>query len=207
MNIDSNSNHFELYLQKRQILPSHLHLYIFEVWEDKKLGKPPSNQTVFNWIGGKVEWRLTLDQWQSLGEILGLSVCDLKILLSGRSGCKKYGIKEIEKVMAKKPISDPDYDLRYLIKKAGLTQVGFGHLLGVSYRTVQDWCAGLSEPHLTAETNYRARKLLNLLNEDGTGGDMEWIAAIQNSQRVNKRQKPCGEKDLSQRIKKIKIVA
>jgi hypothetical protein len=45
------------------------------------------------------------------------------------------------------------------------------------------------------------------LNEDGTGGDMEWIAAIQNSQRVNKRQKPCGEKDLSQRIKKIKIVA
>lgn len=49
---------------------------------------------------------------------------------------------------SRKSISDPSFNLRYLIKAAGITQVQFAEMLGVGDNTVRRWCAGRSKPSL-----------------------------------------------------------
>ena len=151
-NDQNGSNYFKLYLDRRGILPSHLHTFICYEYEDKKLGDLPSLQTVINWVEASVCWQLTPKRWQVVANVVNLSIEDLKILFSGRVGCSVYTEEEIARVMKRRlAITDPQFDLRYLIKLSGLTQSQFAEALGVAPTTVRRWCAGLNKPVLDSD--------------------------------------------------------
>jgi plasmid maintenance system antidote protein VapI len=118
-----------------------------ELWEDAKLGSFPGTSTVNDWINDVRPWKLTHGQWQIVAKLLNLSNQELSILLSGRIGNRTYTWEEIERVMSKRlPITDPNFDLRYLIKSAGITQTAFAKAIDTPLRTVQDWIGGVT-PH------------------------------------------------------------
>lgn len=189
---ENNPNHFKIYLERRGILPSHLHTYICHEYEDQKLGKPPDPQTVVNWVEGKGCWQLTLDRWQAIASAVNLTSEELKILCSGRNGCTTYNNEEITRVMKRRlAITDPDFDLRYLIKLSGLTQSQFAELLGVAPTTVRRWCAGLNKPVLDSDQIDLALTLLKCTSK-------EFKVAAQNAHPV---------KSLANEEKKIKKIA
>lgn len=191
-NDQNGSNYFKLYLDRRGILPSHLHTFICHEYEDKKLGELPSLQTVINWVEASVCWQLTPERWQVVANVVNLSIEDLKILFSGRVGCSVYTKEEIARVMKRRlAITDPQFDLRYLIKLSGLTQSQFAEALGVAPTTVRRWCAGLNKPVLDSDQIDLALTILKCTSK-------EFKVAAQNAHPVS---------SLGSREKKLKKIA
>jgi len=72
------------------------------------------------------------------------------------------------------PITDPKFDLRYLIKSAGISQTALAKELGVTVNAVQKWCAGDHKPRLDSD---QIDKILKKLHCNST----ELKVAAQNS--------------------------
>ena len=197
-NVQNRSTHLRIWLEDvRGMLPNELRTYILHEWADKKWQRPPTLQTILNWIDDRRGMYLSLDQWQIFAEILGLSIDDLRVLKSGCIGCKTYSQKEIKKIMGRRrSIKDPNFDLRYLIELSDFSQTSLAKELGGAFQTVANWCAGDSEPNAT--TGIKVKQLLNAT-------DTEMLTALANARPASKN--PCPVKVSAIEQKKIKKIA
>ena len=162
-----SENYFKLYLDRAKMSVKDIQFLCRALAESRGIeGLDKTDTTWRNWINNSNHnWQLTIDQWQVIADVFGITLEALQILLSGRPGHKKYQEEEVNKIMCHfRDINPthPDYTIKYLIDTSPYNQTSLAKLLGVDVSTVQNWCSGRTCPKMDFAMAHKFSVLVNV---------------------------------------------